>query len=53
LKSQGSDEIHAELIKAGGEILLSAIHKHSTSVWNKEELSNQQESIIIPLHKKW
>jgi hypothetical protein len=27
-KSPGSDEIPAELIQAGGEILLSAIHTH-------------------------
>jgi hypothetical protein len=28
----------AELIQAGGEILLSAIHKLINSVWNKKEL---------------
>jgi hypothetical protein len=27
-KSPGSDQISAELIQAGGEILLSALHKH-------------------------
>jgi hypothetical protein len=37
-KSPGSDQISAELIQAGGEILLSAIHKLVNSVWNKEEL---------------
>jgi hypothetical protein len=37
-KSPGSDQIPAELIQAGGEILLSAIHKVIKSVWNKEEL---------------
>jgi hypothetical protein len=31
----GSDEILAELIQSGGEILLSAIHKLINSVWNK------------------
>jgi hypothetical protein len=31
----------AEHIQAGGEILLSAIHKLINSVWNKEELPNQ------------
>jgi hypothetical protein len=35
-KSPGSDEILAELIQAGGEILLSAIHKLINSVWNKK-----------------
>jgi hypothetical protein len=37
----GSDQIRAELIQAGGEILLSAIHKLVNSVWNKEELPDQ------------
>jgi hypothetical protein len=31
-KSPGSDEIPAEVIQAGGEILLSAIHKLINSV---------------------
>jgi hypothetical protein len=45
--------IPAELIQAGGEILLSEIHKLINSVWNKEELPNQwKESIIVPIHKK-
>jgi hypothetical protein len=33
-KSPSSDQISAELIQAGGEILLSAIHKIINSVWN-------------------
>jgi hypothetical protein len=33
-KLPGSDHILAELIQAGGEILLSAIHKLINSVWN-------------------
>jgi hypothetical protein len=36
-KSTSSDEIQAELFQAGGEILLSAIHKRINSLWNKEE----------------
>jgi hypothetical protein len=52
-KSPGSDQIPAELIQAGGEMLLSAIHKLINSVWNKEELPDQwKESIILPIHKK-
>jgi hypothetical protein len=52
-KSPGTDHISAELIKAGGEILCSEIHRLICSVWNKEELSQQwKESIIIPIHKK-
>jgi hypothetical protein len=52
-KSSGSDQIPAELIQSGGEILLSAIHKFINSVWNKEELPDQwKESIIVPVNKK-
>jgi hypothetical protein len=52
-KSQGSDQIPAELIQAVGEMLLSENHKVINSVWNKEELPDQwKESIIVPIHKK-
>jgi hypothetical protein len=52
-KSPGSDQIPAELIQAGGEILLSAIHKLINSVWSKEELRDQwKESIIVPAQKR-
>jgi hypothetical protein len=52
-KSPGSDQIPAELILVGGEMLLSAIHKLINSVRNKEELPYQwKESIIVPVHKK-
>jgi hypothetical protein len=39
--SPGSDQISVEVIQAGGEILLSAIHKLINSVWNKEGLPVQ------------
>jgi hypothetical protein len=52
-KSPGSDEIPAELIQTGVEILVSAIHKLINSVWNREELPDRcKESIIVPIHKK-
>jgi hypothetical protein len=52
-ESPGSDQILAQLIQAGGETLLSAIHKLFNSVWNKEELPDQwKKSIIVPVHKK-
>jgi hypothetical protein len=51
-KSPGSDQIPAELYQAGGETLLSVIHKLITSIWNKEEMPDQwKESIIVPIHK--
>jgi hypothetical protein len=33
-KLQGNDEIPAELIQAGGETLMPAIHKLVNSIWN-------------------
>jgi hypothetical protein len=52
-KSPGSDQIPAELIQAGGKILLSAIHKLVNFVWYNEELPDQwKESIIILVHKE-
>jgi hypothetical protein len=51
-KSPGSDQIPAELIQSGGEMLLSAIQKLINSVWNKEELPDQWKFIIVPVHKK-
>jgi hypothetical protein len=39
-KSSSSDLIPAELIQAGGKTLLSAIHKLTKCIWNKEELSD-------------
>jgi hypothetical protein len=52
-KSPGSDQILAELLKAGGEMLLSVIHKLINSVRNKEELPDQwKEFITVPIHKK-
>jgi hypothetical protein len=40
-KSTGSDQIPAELIQAGGEILQSEIYKLINSIWSKEELPGQ------------
>jgi hypothetical protein len=39
-KSPGTDQIPAELIKAGSETC-SATHKVIPSIWNKEELPRQ------------
>jgi hypothetical protein len=52
-KSPSTDQILAKLIKAGGETLYSEIHRLICSIWNKEELPQQQkESIIVPIYKK-
>jgi hypothetical protein len=53
LKSPGSDQIPAELIQAGDEILRSEIHKVINSVRNKEELPEQwKQSGVSPVYKK-
>jgi hypothetical protein len=52
-KLPGTDQIPAELIKAGGEILCSEIRRLVCSILNKEELPQQwKESIIISIYKK-
>jgi hypothetical protein len=40
-KSPRTEQILAELIKAGGETLNSEIHRLTCSIWNKEELPQQ------------
>jgi hypothetical protein len=42
-KSPGSDQILAELIQLGGEILWSEIHKLINYIWNKEEFPDTVE----------
>jgi hypothetical protein len=50
-KSQGIDQIPAEMIKAGGSKICSEIHKLINCIWNKEELPDQwKESIIVPVY---
>jgi hypothetical protein len=52
-KSPGTDQIPAELIKAGDETLYSEIHRRICSIWNKEELPQQwKECIIVPIYEK-
>jgi hypothetical protein len=52
-KWPGSAQILTELIQAGSEVLVSAIHKLINSIRNKKELPDQwKESIIVPIHKR-
>ena len=52
-RSLGIDQMPAELIKAGGRTICLEIHKLITSIWKKEQLSEEwKESIIQPIHKK-
>jgi hypothetical protein len=40
------------MIQAGGETLVSVIHKLINSIWNKEELPNQwKKSIIVRVER--
>ena len=52
-KSPGTDQIPAELIKAGGRTIRYAIYKLFIATWNKEELPEEwKESITVPIYKK-
>ena len=52
-KSPGTDQIPAEIIKAGGRTICFEIHKFIISIWKKEKLPEEwKESIIVPIHKK-
>jgi hypothetical protein len=44
----GIHQVSPDLIQAGGEMLLSEIHKFTHSVWNKEKLPQQcKQSVIV------
>jgi hypothetical protein len=52
-KSPGIDQSPAKLIKAGGRIIRSEVHKLIISIWNKEELPEEwKESVIFPIYDK-
>jgi len=49
-KSPGTDQIPAELIKAGGRTIRLEIHKLIISIWNKKEFpEDSKESVIVPI----
>jgi hypothetical protein len=52
-KSQGIDQIPAELIKAGCRTIRSEIHEIIHSICNNEKLPEQwKQLIIVPIYKK-
>ena len=51
-KSPGTDQIPAELIKAGGRTICLEIHKCITSIWKEKLPEEWKELIIVPIHKK-
>ena len=51
-KPPGTDQIPAELIKAGDRTIRFEIHKLINSIWNEEELPQEwKESITVPIYK--
>ena len=52
-KSPCTDQILAELIKAGIKIIRSEIRKIINCVWNKDKLPEElKDSVIVPIFKK-
>ena len=50
--SPGIDQMLAELIKAEDRTIHSEICKLINSVWNKEELPEELELIVVPIYNK-
>jgi hypothetical protein len=46
-KSLGTNQILAELIKAGGETLYSEIHRLICSIWNKEYCHSSGRNLLL------
>jgi hypothetical protein len=44
-KFLGSDQIPAELVQAGGEILRSKIHVLINSIWNTEKIARSVDGV--------
>jgi hypothetical protein len=52
-KSQGIDQIPAELIKTECKTIRPEIHELNNSVWSKEEFPEERKkSIIVPIYRK-
>jgi len=52
-RSPGIDQIPTELIKTGGRVIRSEIHRLFNPISSKEELPGEsKESIIEPIYKK-
>ncbi|KAI5707898.1 hypothetical protein M8J77_012165 [Diaphorina citri] len=52
-KAPGQDSICAEVLKAGGEVLVMRLHKLILEIWEKEEMPDDwKEAIVIPVFKK-
>jgi len=49
----GTDEIHPELIKFGGDKLLNRMYELVRQIWEEERIPEEwKETIIFPIHKR-
>jgi len=49
----GSDGIHPELIKYGGNKLLNKMYELVRQIWEEERIPEEwEEAIIVPIHKR-
>ncbi|XP_054287945.1 uncharacterized protein LOC129003672 [Macrosteles quadrilineatus] len=52
-KAPERDEITADIIKRGGNIIVEKLWNLITKIWEQEEMPMEwQEAVIIPIHKK-
>ena len=52
-KAMGTDGIHPELIKYGGNTLLNRIYELVRQIWEEESIPKEwNKTIIVPIYKK-
>jgi hypothetical protein len=51
-KPPSTDQIPANLIKAGGRAIFSEMRRLINSIWTKEKLLEERESIIVPIRRR-
>ena len=52
-KVAGTDGIHLELIKYGGNKLLNRMYELVTQIWEEERIPEEwKKTIIVPIHKR-
>lgn len=52
-KTPGVDQVTAEAIKAGGDILLYRLHSLVRKIWRTEQVpTTWRKAVIVPIHKK-
>ena len=52
-KVTGTDGIHLELIKYGGDKLLNRMYELVRQIWEEERIPEEwKETVIVPIHKR-